>query len=148
MDLNASVQFIKRDLEKIHERIIREGWTVDQDGLFVKVAFSQIHTGKHFGLLLYCQGYPRHPIDATFIPDPQQPDRIFWPYDSEGMFRINTSLNRVPFICMAGLKSYSPEEDNPTTPYRADDINIANVITRIYHKINEKGCSFIEVGVD
>lgn len=148
MEPHASIQFISRDLNRIHERISREGWDVEQDGLLVKVVLPQKHTGKFFRLLLYCYGYPRSPIEATFIPDPIRSNVVLWPYDNEGIFRIFTSLNRIPFICMAGLKSYSPEEDSPLTPYMLCDINIANIITRIYQKINEKTCNFIEFGVD
>jgi hypothetical protein len=46
------------------------------------------------------------------------------------------------------LKSYSPEDDSPSTPYMPSDINIANIITRIYQKINEVTCTFVEVGVN
>lgn len=148
MEPNASIQFISRDLRKINERIGREGWTVEQDGLLVKVVLPQKHSGRFFRLLLYCYGYPRHPIVATFTPDLLRTNTILWPYDNEGMFRLATSLNRNPFICMAGLKSYSPEEDSPSTPYMPSDINIANIITRIYQKINEITCTFVEVGVD
>lgn len=148
MEPNASIQFICRDLSRINERIGREGWTVEQDGLLIKVILPQKHSERFFRLLLYCHGYPRHPIEATFIPDPLHTNIVLWPNDNEGMFRISTSLNRIPFICMAGLKSYSPEEDSPSTPYMLCDINIANIITRIYQKINEITCTFVEVGVD
>ena len=148
MEPFASIQFISRDLEKIHERIGREGWTIEQRGLFVKVILPQKHSRKFFNLLLYCYGYPRHPIDANFMPDPLHTNTVLWPYDNEGMFRISTSLNKIPFICMGGLKSYSPEEDSPSTPYMPSDINIANIITRIYQKINEINSTFVEVGVN
>lgn len=148
MEPNASIQFIKRDLSNINERISREGWIVEQDDLFVKIILNQKHSGRFFTLLLFCPGYPRHPIEATFIPEPSRSNTVLWPHDNEGMFRISTSLNKIPFICMAGLKTYSPEDDSPSTPYMPSDINIAAIITRIYQKINEISCSLVEVGVD
>lgn len=145
MEPDVSVKFLERDIAGIMERMKRCGWQIVQEGVFVKVILQQNRTGKMFRLLLFCHGYPRRLISAEFLPEPFQPDRILWPDDKERMFRIRTSGTGNPFICMAGLKTYIPEDSESTVPYSMADIHIANIITRIAGRISDADCGFLEV---
>ena len=147
MEPKVSESFLQRDLFKLATRASRNGWQLKQEGLFIKVIIPQRHTARIFRLLLFCHGYPRHLISAEFMPDQFQPNTILWPDDKEQMFRVRSSGNGIPFICMAGLKTYIPESDQTTVPYSMGDINISNIITRIAHKIESPDCSFLEVHV-
>lgn len=147
MELEASIRFLERDIKKIEERSKRYGWHIFQDGIFVKVLLPQLHTSKLFRLSLFCYGYPRHLITAEFLPNPLQPNKILWPNDKEQMFRIRSSANGIPFICMAGLKTYIPESDETTVPYSSNDLHIANIITRIGQQIAKADCSYLEVNI-
>lgn len=147
MEPAASIRFLERDLKKLADRASRHKWQLKQEGIFVKALLPQSHTSKIFRLLLFCYGYPRHLISAEFMPEPFQPGIILWPNDNEQMFRIHSSGNKIPFICMAGLKTYIPENDETTVPYSMADIHVANIITRIAQKIESPNCSYLEVKV-
>ena len=144
MENEVSIKFLERDIAGILQRIERNGWQITQEGLFVKAILPQTSTGKWFKLLLFCHGYPRSLINAEFLPESTVPVKIVWPDDNEHMFRIRTSTGN-PFICMAGLKSYIPEDIESTVPYSMADIHVANIITRIAERINDPDCGFLEV---
>lgn len=136
MDPYASEQFLTRDLGRLSRRIAREGWRVRQDGLVVEALLPRRSSNEHFRLLLICRQYPRQPMVAAFLPETGTAGK--WPLDGEYVFRSNSP---VPFICLPGLSSYSPEEGVTANPYSREDLRIGAVLGRIADALNEGRCA-------
>jgi hypothetical protein len=134
MDPFASEKFINCDLEKISSRAARENWSISQHGIYVKCLLNHKTSGEKFSLFLNCEGYPRNPIKAAFLPlAPVLYPASKWPYDNDYVFRTGSPS---PFICLPGLSTYIPEKEQGDHPYSLKDINVGTVITRIYQAIN------------
>ncbi|PLR75279.1 hypothetical protein CU633_21970 [Bacillus sp. V3-13] len=134
MDKLASEKFIERDLKKVDRRIKECDWSINQKGIYVTCLFQHKETRENFSLFLSCDGYPRHPIKATFMPcSPIVYPATKWPFDGDHVFRTSSPF---PFICLPGLTTYIPEKERAPHPFSLRDINIGNVITRIYQAIH------------
>lgn len=138
MDPYASEQFLVRDLSRLVARASREGWEIHRNGLLVEAILVQRKTAQRFRLLLVCDGYPQSPMAASFLPMVGTGAASKWPVDGEHAFRSQTVI---PFICLPGLLSYSPEGDQTTNPYSRHDLRVGAVLGRVADAINSEQCA-------
>lgn len=138
MDSYASERFLSRDLQRLGHRIEREGWVVCHQGIIVEATLPRHRQGDSFRILLVCHGYPRRPMAATFLPDATTGAFSRWPVDGEYVFRAHAP---VPFICLPGLLSYSPEGEEVTNPYAEEDLHVGAILGRLADAINDERCT-------